>query len=316
MTASFGQGWSGLLIAYGLSTGGLYGGLRVTGQHVGRVAWVLVYSLPVLLASMIVATLIQEGTYHLIPGIPTFFGGVLGLASLAVGSGAIGVMLVNRGQRWVHQRGTRLIDGIRKRTVQDNPAQLTFAGHGVPELDETKHFKIIGTTGTGKTTVIRELLTGALRRGQRAVIADPDGGYMKLFLQPARGDVILNPFDRRSARWDLFSEIVELHDADQLSRSLISDEDGAERSWRAYARTFLTSLLRQLHKAGEHDLRHLYWYLALAPAEELRKLLDATPAGAFLGQDNGRFFESVRSVATAHLAAIEHLSVQSEGELF
>src|SRR6185437_7316913 len=40
-----------------------------------------------------------------------------------------------------------------------------------------------------------------------------------------------------------------------------------------------------------------------------------TPAGAFLGQDNGKFFESVRSVATTHLAAIEHLSVQCEGDL-
>ena len=30
---------------------------------------------------------------------------------------------------------------------------------------------MIGTTGTGKSTAIRELLTGALKRGDRAVIA-------------------------------------------------------------------------------------------------------------------------------------------------
>jgi len=42
--------------------------------------------------------------------------------------------------------------------------------------DETKHFKCIGTTGTGKSTAIREMLAAALARGARAVIADPDGG--------------------------------------------------------------------------------------------------------------------------------------------
>ena len=26
-------------------------------------------------------------------------------------------------------------------------------------------------------------------------------------MTPARGDIILNPFDARSARWDLFAEI-------------------------------------------------------------------------------------------------------------
>ena len=65
----------------------------------------------------------------------------------------------------------------------------------IPREDETKHFKLIGTTGTGKSTAIRELLGGALERGDRAVIADPDGGYLRRFYDERRGDVILNPFD-------------------------------------------------------------------------------------------------------------------------
>ena len=50
-------------------------------------------------------------------------------------------------------------------------------------MDETKHFKMVGTTGTGKSTAIRELLDGALARGDRAVIADPDGGYLDSLLR-------------------------------------------------------------------------------------------------------------------------------------
>ena len=75
-------------------------------------------------------------------------------------------------------------------------------------MDETKHFKMIGTTGTGKSTAIRELLEGALARGDRAVIADPDGGYLNRFYDPTRGDVILNPFDPRAHTWNIYGELT------------------------------------------------------------------------------------------------------------
>jgi hypothetical protein len=79
-------------------------------------------------------------------------------------------------------------------------AAFRAAGRSVEPADETKHFKMIGTTGTGKSTAIRELLEGALERGDRAVIADPDGSYLNRFYDSTRGDVILNPFDPRDAR--------------------------------------------------------------------------------------------------------------------
>src|SRR6185437_8642454 len=115
VTASLGQGWSGILIAYGLSTGGLYGGLRMAGQNAGRALWILKCSVPVLLAAKIVTTIITEGTRALVPGLPRVFGGLLGLVSLVLASGAIGLILLRRGHQWVHQRGTRLLEGIRRR---------------------------------------------------------------------------------------------------------------------------------------------------------------------------------------------------------
>ncbi|HWM70210.1 MAG TPA: type IV secretion system DNA-binding domain-containing protein [Steroidobacteraceae bacterium] len=153
----------------------------------------------------------------------------------------------------VHQRGTRVPDGrcaqqsARKR-LRTQPKLITLAGIAVERLDETKHFKLIGTTGSGKSTAIREVLRIALARGDRALIADPDGGYLNRFYDPDRGDVILNPFDPRSARWDLFGELRDPYDADQLARALIPDAaDTSGREWRAYARTFLASVLRTAH---------------------------------------------------------------------
>jgi type IV secretory pathway TraG/TraD family ATPase VirD4 len=232
-----------------------------------------------------------------------------------VASALAGLVLARVREKVRHQRGTRLVDEPPRMRDSARNSELVFAGHSLLVMDETKHFKLLGTTGTGKSTAIRQLLTQAITRGDRAVIADPDGSYLETFYDRQRGDLILNPFHESSARWDLFGEIIQPHDSDQLARSLIPDHDGTDRNWRNYARTFLTALLRQLHRVNEHDLARLYYLLVMAPAEELRELLDATPAGPFLGQDNGKFFESVRSVATVQLAALEHIARQSSGQV-
>jgi type IV secretory pathway TraG/TraD family ATPase VirD4 len=239
----------------------------------------------------------------------------LGLGFIAIFSGLAGKLFAKLPEKKTHKRGTLLEEAAPKlaRGIL-KPKGLTLAGQPVPESDETKHFKMIGTTGTGKSTAIRELLTGALERGDRAVIADPDGSYLARFYDPHRGDQILNPFEPRAARWNLFGEMTELHDADQLSRSLIADTEGAEASWRNYARVFLTSLLRQLHRVKHNDVGELYGLIATIPVDDLREVLADTPAGPYLAQDNGRFFSAVRAVANTHLSALEHVARQSSRE--
>lgn len=187
---------------------------------------------------------------------------------------------------------------------------LSLAHVSVPASDETKHFKLMGTTGTGKSSAIAELLAGALERGDRAVIADPDGGYLRRFYRPARGDLILNPFEPASRRWDLFGEIRAKQDVALLARSLIPDHEGEGRSWRGYARTFLTAVTQQSWAAGVRDVSELYRLLVIADATELRTLTRGTPAQPFLHEDNGRMFDSIRSVTSAAVGALEYVAEQ------
>ena len=85
-----------------------------------------------------------------------------------------------------HQRGAMVAErpasasGHRRGDDAIRP-KSHWRGARLRSEDETKHFKLIGTTGTGKSTAIQEMLNGALARGDRAVIADPDGGYMRQF---------------------------------------------------------------------------------------------------------------------------------------
>jgi type IV secretory pathway TraG/TraD family ATPase VirD4 len=230
----------------------------------------------------------------------------------------VAVVLSRRsGAREAHKRGTRILDGrtaqrraARLRNMRPEPP-LTIAGVAIAPADEVKHFKLIGTTGTGKSTAIQELLAAALDRGDRAVITDPDGGYLARYHDAGRGDVILNPFDSRSVQWNPFAEMREPYDAEQLASSLIpSSEDASGREWRGYARTFLAAVIRRCHEAGRRNAAELWRLIAIAPGAELRPMVAHTPAQPFLEPENARMFGSIRSVAGSAAAALEHVQAQ------
>ena len=183
---------------------------------------------------------------------------------------------------------------------------ITICGHPIKELDETKHFKIIGSTGTGKSTVIREILTTALSRGDRAVIADPDGGYLSRFYSPERGDVILNPLDARSHGWSLFDEITSLYDVNDLGRAFVPDV-GDDPTWTMYARTLFTAIVGQAWLAGIRDLGTLYKLLVSTPRSELKRLLKGTAAAPYTEDGADKLFEGARSTMITAIQSFEFL---------
>ena len=309
------HGWSGIALAYGAVQGPMLAGLIRARAHWRYYLLSPVIAVPLTVAAaagMAVATpllthvgVAAHGMLHLAIGI-----GLSGALGYAGGAGAA----YSEEGASAHRRGSWVADfprAVASRARQhQSHAGITLAGAAVPAEDETKHFKLIGTTGTGKSTAIQEILTRALARGDRAVIADPDGGYLQRFYRPERGDVVLNPFDRRSVKWDLFSEIRNTHDIEQLARSLIPDHDGQDRSWRGYARTFFTAVVRQARSAGVGDMEELFRLLVVADNAELRGLLRGTPAQPFLEEHNSRMFDSIRSVTTSAVAALEHVGQQ------
>jgi type IV secretory pathway TraG/TraD family ATPase VirD4 len=216
----------------------------------------------------------------------------------------------------VHKRGAQLRERSDQQrsaaqTTRRQAGQLTLAGVDVLREDETKHFKLIGTTGTGKSTAIRELIAGALERGDRAIFADPDGGYRARFYDASRGDVILNPFSTDSVKWDLFAEITNPYDVEQLANALIpTGDEGPGREWRGYARTFVTAITRRCKQSGTNDLAELWRLLTAAPSEELLPMITGTPAQPFLESSNAKMFSNIRSVAGSALSALEYIQTQ------
>ena len=67
---------------------------------------------------------------------------------------------------------------------------------------------------------------------------------------------MLNPFEPRSVKWDLFAEIRNRYDVEQLaSRADSGTDDPSASEWRGYARTFLGAVVRRCHEGGRGTSR-------------------------------------------------------------
>ena len=84
---------------------------------------------------------------------------------------------------------------------------------GLPGLDfpigaELEHVLIPATTGSGKSQAIHFLLDRILEGidtspdREKALITDPNGQFAST--RSDKKDIVLNPFDRRSKRWNPF----------------------------------------------------------------------------------------------------------------
>ena len=90
----------------------------------------------------------------------------------------------------------------------------------VPERAEDQHFEIIGDTGSGKTTIIMQMLRQIQARGHSAIIHDPACEFIERFYSEARGDIVLNPLDRRCPYWGPSEELVRRAEARTIAASL------------------------------------------------------------------------------------------------
>ena len=59
----------------------------------------------------------------------------------------------------------------------------------VPRHREAMHFLVVGDSGMGKSSVIRQILVQIWERGETAIVYDPAREFLPQFYSPARGDV-------------------------------------------------------------------------------------------------------------------------------
>lgn len=236
-------------------------------------------------------------------------------ATFAFLGGAIGARLAALPRKVKHLRGTRLrlaaggrAGRLRARLMNG----VALAGVPLRREDETMHVAAIGATGSGKSTALRALMADAVRRGDRQVVADPEGASMSAFF--ASGDIILNPFDQRCARWDLLAEIERPSDYAFLAQSLLPHFGAGDHDqWITYAQQLVAGAMENFVTLQLGTSEDFVTMLASAKIGELKQLCAGTPAARYFEEGGERMLASILGTLAPAVGHLRHVAaVQGE----
>ena len=181
------------------------------------------------------------------------------------------------------------------------------AGIPYPARTETQHTIVSGTTGSGKTVLIADLVAQVRARGERCVIYDKMGSYTRSFFDPAR-DVLMNPLDARAPRWSPFYEARNPRDFDMMAAALIPQQkDTVDPFWVTAARQLFSNGAGVLWERGVTENKVLVDHLLKTELTALAEAMEGTVAQSIVDPENPRTALSVRAMLTAHLSALEFL---------
>ena len=182
-----------------------------------------------------------------------------------------------------------------------------IAGVPYPERAETQHTIVSGTTGSGKTVLISDLVAQIRERGERCVVYDKMGSYTRAFYDPRR-DTLLNPLDARSPRWSPFLEARSPRDFDTMAAALIPQQkDTVDPFWVTAARQLFANGAGVLRERGVTENRVLVEHLLKTDLTKLAEAMEGTVAQSIVDPDNPKTALSVRAMLTANIGALEYL---------
>ena len=174
------------------------------------------------------------------------------LSSISFVLVGIAVIRLARGPEPVrHKRGDQLrrdAGTIRKqiRTRYGRPDGIFVHPEiRIPETLEVRSFSLVGSPGSGKTTVLNGMADQAIGRGDRVLIFDFKGDFTERI--PDGNKMILSPWDARAVRWALGSDVSTEVQARLLAECLIPINPRAnEQMWGNASRAILRAELHRL----------------------------------------------------------------------
>jgi type IV secretory pathway TraG/TraD family ATPase VirD4 len=168
-------------------------------------------------------------------------------------------------------------DGIRFQMEREGTLGrfLPARSFRIPRRLEASHILLMGDTGSGKSSAIRQWLRQVEERGESAIVYDPAMDFLGEFYDPKRGDLILNPLDQRCPYWGLGDEIDRPETATTIAAAMLPDKDYEKAFFTDAPRRVLAHLLRR--KPQPRDILRM-----MADPECIEAAVKGTPLAALL----------------------------------
>ena len=212
------------------------------------------------------------------------------------------------------QNKTRIIHGSQLKSAREVKhlmkkakvaTNLTIGDCPIPKRDECQHFLLHGTTGSGKSQAIQQILRQLRAQGKRAVIYDKGGELLEKFYRPDK-DILLNPLDERSRTWSLWAECQHESDYDALAESFIPMPPAFNNDpfWIQSARTLFVSTMQALAKDKPSHAKLLQVLLG-SDLSALQHLLKNTEAESLVSEEIAKTALNIKSVLSNNIRVLK-----------
>lgn len=172
---------------------------------------------------------------------------------------------------------------------------------------EIRHIQVGGTSGSGKSVAIRKLLNEIRARGDKAIIYDKGCTFLSRFYDES-SDTILNPFDERSAYWDVWQDAKHPTEFENHSMSLIPEHGDGDPFWVQSARTIFSSTAYKMYKNGDDcTTERLLELILTSQLETLTEYLDGTESASLVSDKIQKTAISIKSVLAAYIKSLRFL---------
>ncbi len=218
---------------------------------------------------------------------------------------------------------TKYLQGSRFTTAKEVNKSVALAGGGSIPIGmdvklakniETQHLIGFGRTGSGKTTLVLQIIEAQRKRNAKAVILDSiKGDYVSRFYDPSR-DLIFNPLDERHVGWSIMRELRTYMDVDAIAQSLIPQSHNEDAFWHNAARAVFSGCLHNLNLAGEKRNKAIWDFLQQDGAQVTESLKKTKqPGWKYIEDASSKQAGSVFATLQQFIHPFEYMQ-QSDGE--
>lgn len=175
-----------------------------------------------------------------------------------------------------------------KQSGQVLPHKYFLAGVPLPPRLAQRNILVTGGMGSGKSVAIFDLADQVAASGKTMVIYDKVTEFARYYYREGH-DIIFNPFDSRFPGWNLFNEISQIYEFDQMAEYLIPTTDNAGGTgdyFKSTARTVFSSIMQRLWEEGKRTNEDLCRAVFETGQEDLYEWLKGTPAESLLNPES------------------------------